>query len=245
MAGAEEVVEGIERVEGVVYAGLALNDKRLRPAARDGARRGALRVRRERDVQPAQPGNDGRGLDRSRRSGSSRRAREDGIRATRDDRHLLRLPVRGRGRPGARARARRRRRAGGRGRDRFRGHGRRRRPQAGPRARLRGASSSARRSASTSTTRARPASRTPTRRSRPARPSSTHRSAASAAARSRRERPATSRPRTSSTCSHGEGIETGVDLDALIGVAQWLEGVLGRPLEGQVYRAGSFAPVAG
>ena len=43
---------------------------------------------------------------------------------------------------------------------------------------------------------------------------------------------------------HGEGIETGIDLDALIGVAQWLEGVLGRTLEGQVYRAGSFAPVA-
>jgi len=36
----------------------------------------------------------------------------------------------------------------------------------------------------------------------------------------------------------GEGIETGVDLQALIGVSQWLEGVLGRPLEGQVYRAG-------
>jgi isopropylmalate/homocitrate/citramalate synthase len=44
---------------------------------------------------------------------------------------------------------------------------------------------------------------------------------------------------------HGEGIETGVDLDELIGVAQWLEGVLGRTLDGQVYRAGSFAPVAG
>jgi hydroxymethylglutaryl-CoA lyase/(R)-citramalyl-CoA lyase len=44
---------------------------------------------------------------------------------------------------------------------------------------------------------------------------------------------------------HGEGIETGIDLGALIGVAEWLEGVLGRPLEGQVYRAGSFAPVAG
>lgn len=44
---------------------------------------------------------------------------------------------------------------------------------------------------------------------------------------------------------HGEGIETGIDLDELIGVAQWLEGVLGRPLEGQVYRAGTFAPVAG
>jgi hydroxymethylglutaryl-CoA lyase/(R)-citramalyl-CoA lyase len=44
---------------------------------------------------------------------------------------------------------------------------------------------------------------------------------------------------------HGEGIETGIDLDELIGVAEWLEGVLGRQLEGQVYRAGSFAPVAG
>jgi hydroxymethylglutaryl-CoA lyase len=37
----------------------------------------------------------------------------------------------------------------------------------------------------------------------------------------------------------GEGIETDVDLDALIGVSEWLEGVLGRTLEGQVYRAGA------
>jgi isopropylmalate/homocitrate/citramalate synthase len=44
---------------------------------------------------------------------------------------------------------------------------------------------------------------------------------------------------------HGEGVETGIDLDALIGVAVWLEGVLGRQLDGQVYRAGTFAPVAG
>jgi hypothetical protein len=44
---------------------------------------------------------------------------------------------------------------------------------------------------------------------------------------------------------HGEGIETGVDLDALIGVAEWLEGALGHQLEGQVYRAGRFGPVAG
>jgi hydroxymethylglutaryl-CoA lyase/(R)-citramalyl-CoA lyase len=44
---------------------------------------------------------------------------------------------------------------------------------------------------------------------------------------------------------HGEGVETGIDLGGLIGVAEWLEGVLGRPLEGMVYRAGSFAPVAG
>ena len=44
---------------------------------------------------------------------------------------------------------------------------------------------------------------------------------------------------------HGEGIETGIDLEELITVAEWLEGVLGRELEGQVYRAGTFAPVAG
>jgi isopropylmalate/homocitrate/citramalate synthase len=36
----------------------------------------------------------------------------------------------------------------------------------------------------------------------------------------------------------GEGVHTGVDLDALVQVSQWLEGVLGRTLEGQVYRAG-------
>jgi hydroxymethylglutaryl-CoA lyase/(R)-citramalyl-CoA lyase len=38
----------------------------------------------------------------------------------------------------------------------------------------------------------------------------------------------------------GEGIETGVDLDALVGVSQWLEGILGRSLEGYVYRAGPW-----
>jgi isopropylmalate/homocitrate/citramalate synthase len=38
---------------------------------------------------------------------------------------------------------------------------------------------------------------------------------------------------------HGEGLETGIDLEALVGVAEWLEGVLGRPLPGRVYRAGA------
>jgi isopropylmalate/homocitrate/citramalate synthase len=38
----------------------------------------------------------------------------------------------------------------------------------------------------------------------------------------------------------GEGIETGIDLDALIATSVWLEGVLGRRLEGQLYRAGVF-----
>jgi isopropylmalate/homocitrate/citramalate synthase len=40
----------------------------------------------------------------------------------------------------------------------------------------------------------------------------------------------------------GEGIETGVDLDALVSVSEWLEAVLGRQLEGQVYRAGPWPP---
>jgi isopropylmalate/homocitrate/citramalate synthase len=39
----------------------------------------------------------------------------------------------------------------------------------------------------------------------------------------------------------GDGIETGIDLDALIATSEWLEGVLGRRLEGQVYRAGAWA----
>jgi isopropylmalate/homocitrate/citramalate synthase len=41
---------------------------------------------------------------------------------------------------------------------------------------------------------------------------------------------------------HGEGLETGIDLDALVSVAEWLEGVLGRPLPGRVYRAGPSFP---
>ena len=39
----------------------------------------------------------------------------------------------------------------------------------------------------------------------------------------------------------GEGVETGVDLAALVETSAWLEGILGRRLEGQVYRAGVWA----
>jgi isopropylmalate/homocitrate/citramalate synthase len=35
----------------------------------------------------------------------------------------------------------------------------------------------------------------------------------------------------------GEGADTGVDLDGVIGVAEWLSGVLGRPLPGLLHRA--------
>jgi isopropylmalate/homocitrate/citramalate synthase len=37
-----------------------------------------------------------------------------------------------------------------------------------------------------------------------------------------------------------EGVDTGVDLDALIEVAEWLASTLGRDLPGRVYRAGGF-----
>jgi hydroxymethylglutaryl-CoA lyase/(R)-citramalyl-CoA lyase len=38
----------------------------------------------------------------------------------------------------------------------------------------------------------------------------------------------------------GEGVATGVDLDALVRVSEWLEDVLGRRLEGYLYRAGRW-----
>ncbi len=41
---------------------------------------------------------------------------------------------------------------------------------------------------------------------------------------------------------HGESVDTGIDLDALTGVSEWLEGVLDRRLEGQLYRAGTYPP---
>jgi isopropylmalate/homocitrate/citramalate synthase len=42
----------------------------------------------------------------------------------------------------------------------------------------------------------------------------------------------------------GLGVETGVDLAALISVSEWLAGVLGRDLPGQLYKAGPFVPVS-
>lgn len=41
----------------------------------------------------------------------------------------------------------------------------------------------------------------------------------------------------------GEGVQTGVAIDVLIAAAQWLEQVLARELDGKVYRAGPFVPV--
>ncbi|QIN83250.1 hydroxymethylglutaryl-CoA lyase [Rubrobacter tropicus] len=39
---------------------------------------------------------------------------------------------------------------------------------------------------------------------------------------------------------HGMGHETGIDLESLIGVAEWLAERLGKELPGQVYKAGNF-----
>ena len=41
---------------------------------------------------------------------------------------------------------------------------------------------------------------------------------------------------------HRDGVTTGVDLDALVAVAAWVAETLGRQLDGQLYRAGTFPP---
>jgi len=43
----------------------------------------------------------------------------------------------------------------------------------------------------------------------------------------------------------GEGVKTGVDLDDLISVADWLAAQLGHELSGLVHRAGPFIPIGG
>jgi hydroxymethylglutaryl-CoA lyase/(R)-citramalyl-CoA lyase len=48
-------------------------------------------------------------------------------------------------------------------------------------------------------------------------------------------------PRASgNVATEREGIPTGVDLDALVLISEWLEGIFGRKLEGQLYRAGAW-----
>jgi len=44
---------------------------------------------------------------------------------------------------------------------------------------------------------------------------------------------------------HGMGHETGIDLDTLIEVAEWMAVQLGKELPGQVYKAGNFEPMTG
>ena len=136
--------------------------------------------------------------------------------------HRVRLPVRGTGSARGRSRRRRavaRRRRGRRlaGRHHRHRHPVRRRTAARCARRL--AWPATGRSARTCTTPAASASPTLSPRSTPVRPASTARSVASAAARSRRVPAATSRSKTSCTCSRRSGVDTGIDLDALIDVA--------------------------
>jgi hydroxymethylglutaryl-CoA lyase/(R)-citramalyl-CoA lyase len=37
-----------------------------------------------------------------------------------------------------------------------------------------------------------------------------------------------------------DGVKTGIDLDALLAVSRWLDELLGRRLEGSLYRAASW-----
>ncbi|QEC48398.1 hydroxymethylglutaryl-CoA lyase [Baekduia soli] len=43
---------------------------------------------------------------------------------------------------------------------------------------------------------------------------------------------------------HGMGLETGISLEAMLETAAWLSEQLGKELPGQTYKAGTFAPVA-
>ena len=113
---------------------------------------------------------------------------------------------------------------------------------AGPRDRAarrlhRGRASASTTSRCTSTTPTARRSPTPTPRCAPASRRTTPAPAASAAAPTRTARPATSPPRTSSGCCTGLGIETGVDLDAVVATSTWLAGELGRPSPSAVVRA--------
>ena len=231
----------IERREGVVYAGLVLNERGYERLAATGLDEvhfafAATETFNQRNQNAAR-----RGVARRRPERIVERAHADGLRATVTIGASFGCPFEGAVDPGARARARRPARRRGRRRDRLRRHDRRRRAAPGASSSWRGP-----------------------RRS--ARPVGVHlhntRNTGFANAFAALEAGATVldasvggiggcpfAPRaTGNICTedlvyllHGEGVETGIDLDALIDVAEWLEGVLGRQLEGQVYRAGTFA----
>ena len=201
--------------EGVVYAGLVLNERGYDRLVATGPRRGALRLRGDGDVQPAQR-RTRPSRSRSQAARADRRARARGRDPRdRDDRRRVRLPVRGRRRPGASLGARRRAR---RGAAPTRSCSPTRSASA-CRARCASSSAEARRSASrsasTCTTRATPASRTRTRRSRPG---ATVLDASVGGIGGCPFAPrATGNIATEDLVYllHGEGVETGIDLDAL------------------------------
>ena len=192
MAGAEEVVAGIERRDGVEYSGLVLNERGWERFAASGLDRVNVTFAATESFNRA---NGNASLEEAVARAEAILARAGRRAGDGDDLRLLRLSVRRPRRPGRRRRARGALR-GPRG-GRARGHDRRRDAVGGARARR----ADAAQPASTGTTRATPATRTASPRSRRARACSTRRSAASAAARMRRGRPATSRRRISSISS--------------------------------------------
>ena len=244
MAGAEEVVAAIERRPGVVYAGLVLNERGYDRLAATGLDEvhfafAATETFNQRN-QGAPVADSVAAAATHRRARPRGRDPRDG-----DDRRRLRLPVRGHGRAGPRRASSPRRSL----------------PSAPTRSSSPTRSASARRARSAASSRPQCALGLPV---------GVHlhntRNTGLANAYAAVEAGATVldasvggiggcpfAPRATGNIAtedlvyllHGEGIETGIDLGALIGVAEWLEGVLGRQLEGQVYRAGTFAPVAG
>ncbi len=248
MAGAEEVVSAIDQRDGVVYAGLVLNEKGYDRLARD--RRSARCTSAFASTETFNQRNQNAsvaGVARRPRQAIVERAHADGIRATVTIGASFGCPFEGRGRSRAGARNRRRARRGGRGRDRLRRHDRSRRPANGARRSSVGAAAAA------------------------TRPIGVHlhntRNTGIANALAAVEAGATVidasvggiggcpfAPRaTGNICTedlvymlHGEGVETGNrPRRADRGRRRGSKGVLGRQLEGMVYRAGTFAAVAG
>ena len=132
MAGAEEVFDGLHRRDGVIYAALALNLRGV--AARGGrrSRRAAHGLPAERHVRAAQPGHDAR---RGRRGPRRRWSRAPARRRLRTSVTLAAAfgcPFEGPVDPGSRQRARRADGGSGRGRDHARRLDRRRRARPGP-----------------------------------------------------------------------------------------------------------------
>ncbi len=243
MAGAEEVVAAIERRPGVVYAGLALNERgydRLLATGLDEVHFAFA------STETFNERNQGAAVADSIAAAARivARAREDGVRSTVTIGASFGCPFEGRVDPGRVVEIAGQVADAGARRDRARRHDRRRRAAAGPRARLCGR-----------------AARAPGRRPPAQHPQhglcERHRrgrgGSDDARCIARRDRRLPVRTTCDREHRHGgsrlppprRGHRDGVDLDALIGVAEWLEGVLGHQLEGQVYRAGTFAPVAG
>ena len=244
MAGAEEVVAAVGPCHGVVRAGLALNERgydRLLATGLDEVRF-AFGV-----TESFNQRNQGAAVEDSIAAARriAARARGDGAPLHRDAERRLRLPVRGRGRPRPRRRDRGAGRRGRAGRDRPRRHDRRRDARRGARARRRASPSSGVAGGRPLPQHAQHRLRERARRARGRGDAcSTPRSAASAAARSRRDATGNIATEDLVYLLEREGVETGIDLDRLIDVARWLAELLGRRLEGQLYRAGRFPPSA-